>query len=394
MNKTILSLAVAAVAAGGAAAALAHGGDRKPVDTPYIAAEIGVQLRFDWTFAGDDEFGRRVLLYLDEGEAKFGLHLNDWFSIQTHFKGETVHGPAAGTSEAFRGFGVFMEQLYVDLDFKHVAFFAGKYNPAFGYMHKDDVVRGIFARDFVVDYETTEKIGFGFSLRGDLRDWGAGRHEFTTQAYFEDTTILRRSIFTVPSFDDPLTARASTLSLADGGTSNTETLNNWAFMLSGGGFAFLPALDYHVGYRLHRASTAGLAAGTETADEHAATVAFHYEFKLSGLLGGTTVTPVVEWARVWNAGGNEGQVEYFSAAVAFTNGPWELWFAGSLRSAFANPAAADIHDKMFAMSLDYKVTDWMKAGAGYRFQRVNDIEDHTVEFRIWFDHDFTIPLRR
>ncbi len=395
MNKAIAAWGLAAAI--GCGPALARGDDKenpKPVETPYLKGSLGIQLRFDGTFAGDDDPGRRALLYLDEGDAEFSLHPTDWLALKAHVKGSTVRGPAPRTSEAFRGFGVFMEELYVDLDFKHVAFFAGKFNPAFGLMHKADMVRGIFSRDFALDYELTEKVGFGASLRGDAVEHGLGRHELTAALFFEDTTILRCSLVTSPAFSEPLTTRASTLSLGDGGVANTETPNNAAIALTGGGFGFAPDLEYHLGYRLQRASPAGLAAGTETADEHGVSVGFRHEFKIARLPGGTTVTPMVEWARLWNAGGNEGQLEYFSAAVAVATGPWELWLSGSLRSAFASPAAADIHDKVFSVSLDHQVTDWMKAGAGYRFRQVADIGDHTIGIRLWFTHDFTLPLRR
>jgi len=387
--------AVAAIALGllvGSAGALAD--DKKPRPTaPWIELDLGFHLRFDWAVASDDPGNRIKQLYIEHGDIQVGFHATDWLAVHAHVLAEGVRPPLPGRNAWFRGFAMYMEELYVELDFKDVAFSAGKFNPAFGILHDEKLLRGIGAIGFTLDYKATEMLGFAIALKPDLTRHGLGQHEFTAQLFFADTTFLNHSIFTTPAATDRSFNRLGNRRLADGGLANTNRLDNVAVSLQGRGFDVLPELGYALGFRLLRASPAGLASGAETRDESGYSVALDYKVTTSLWGVETKVTPLLEWAHFRNPGGTPGVANYVTLALGIEASPWEFWLSATRRDTVAVPGTPNAYDRLLAVSIDRDITDWLKLGLGYRYQRINGVNDHVIGLRLWVEHHMEIALR-
>lgn len=390
--RSVAILAIALLV--GAAAAAATAQDKQPrSQAPLIEIDLAFQLRFDRTVASDNPDNRISQLFVEHGDIELRLHATDWLALHAHVAAGSVRPPLPGRDAWFRGFAMYVEELAVDLDFEQVGLRVGKFNPAFGIAHNERTLRGLGAVGLTQGYEITEMLGFAATIRPDLTRHGLGRHALTAQLFFTDTTFLNHSVFTTPGSTDISFSRLGDRRLGDGGLANTNRLDNVAMALSGRGFEFLPELGYALGFRLLRASPAGLASGSETRDETGYSVAFDYSFTMSPWGVETKVSPLVEWAHLRNPGGNPGIANYLTLAVGVEAGLWELWLSGTLRDTIAVPGAPDARDRLFAISLDRGLADWLRLGIGYRYQRVNRVHDHVLGLRLWVDTHMEIALR-
>lgn len=390
--RAVAALAIALIVGAMAGAAIAQ--DKSPKSqAPLLEIDLAFQLRFDRTFASDNPDNRISQLFIEHGDIELRLHATEWLTLQAHVVAGSVRPPLPGRNAWFRGFAMYIEELAVELDFEHVGLRAGKFNPAFGIAHNERTLRGLGAVGLTQGYEITEMLGFAATVRPDLTRHGLGRHALTAQLFFADTTFLNHSVFTTPASTDTSFSRLGDRRLGDGGLANTNRLDNVAMALSGRGFEFLPELVYTLGFRLLRASPAGLAAGSETRDETGFSAALNHNFTMAPWGVETKVSPLVEWAHLRNPGGNPGIANYLTLAVGVEAGLWELWLSGTLRDTIAVPGAADVRDRLLAISLDRGLTDWLRLGVGYRYQRVNRVNDHILGLRLWVDTHMEIALR-
>jgi opacity protein-like surface antigen len=392
MGRTTAIAAIALALVLGAVAARAEDKPQRRTG-PWIEADLAVQLHFDWTVGSDDPGNRIRQLYFEHSELEIGVHATDWLTLRLHPVAEPVRRPLPGRDAWFRGFAMYMEELYVELDFDTVAFRAGKFNPSFAILHDEKVLRGIGAVNFTQNYEITEMLGFGVAIRPDLTSHGLGKHELSAQFFFADTTFLNHSLFNTPGATDTGVIRLGDRRFGDGGVGNTNRPDNVVLALSGGDFDFLPDLTYRLGFRLLRASPAGLAAGTETRDEIGYSAALQYSFATTLWGNAATFSPLAEWVHLRNPNGNPGITNYVTLGLGVGSAPWEFWLSGTLRDTVAVPGVADARDRLIAVSLDREVTDWLKAGIGYRYQRVNGVNDHIIGLRLWVNHHMEIALR-
>jgi len=360
---------------------------------PWISIDASLQLRFDWTVASDRAGNRIKQLFIEHGDLEFGLHGTDWLTLRAHIAAGAVRPPLPGRNAWFRGFGMYMEELFVEAHIDEASFRIGKLNPTFAVAHNEKFLRGMGAVGLNVAYELTEMLGFGMILRPDLTRYGLGKHAFAVHLFSVDTTFLNHSIITTPGSTDTSFSRLGNRRLADGGLANTNRPDSVALALAGRGFDVLPNLGYALGFRLLRASPAGLAAGSETRDETGYSVAIDYRFATTAWGAETRVLPLAEWVHLRNPGGNPGVTNYLTLGVGLEHGPWALWLSGTLRDTTAVPGSADVRDRLFAVSLDRDLTDWLKLGIGYRYQRVNRVDDHIFGLRLWVQDYIEIALR-
>lgn len=372
----------------------------KSFDGPLIKGEIDVGFRVFGPVASDFTPNQAAAMNFDVSHIHFGAFATSWLSLQGVIKGEPVRELRPHRTEAFRGFGVFTAELYLNADFDDVAFFVGKFMPTFGQLFDHHKAWGLFATDFTEDYETLDYVGAGFVLRGDFRAAGAGRHELTAQAFFADTTILHRSIITAPRAGGSTVERQSRLRKSDGGVGNTGKLDNFSVTLDSGDFDFLPGVALHFGYRFLHRSPAGVAAGDETRNEHGLSVAVDYNFTVVDFLlpGTTRIQTAAEWVRFRNAEGNRGSRTYWAANAILANGPWTWHLTGTLRDIEA-PDTVSSRDRLFATSVFYRLDQRWQVGAGYKYQRVRDDDtgkntnDHVLGLKLLWNYDFSVALK-
>ena len=377
-----------------------EGGKSRSDGGPFFQMELEASFRIDGPVATDFTPTRAAQMYLDDFHAHFAGFANDWLSLQGLIKGEPVRSLEPRRSEAFRGFGLFIEQLYVNADFNVVDLFVGKIKPTFAYLHDHHRVPGLFAVDFTEDYETVDFVGAGFSLRGNFQEDGWGRHELTAQTFFADRTFLHRSIITAPRAGGSTVERQSRLRKSDGGLGNTERFNNFSVTLDSAEFAFLPGLGIHLGYRFLHRGKAGVAAGTETRNEHGFAIAVDYTAEVKDFIlpGKTTIRPAIEWVRLRDASGNRGVATYWGGNLIVNHREWTWHLTGTLRHVDV-PGSIAVRDRLFATSLFYQLDNRWRVGGGYTYQRVRDADtgkntnDHVIGVKIAWSYDFSIGVK-
>lgn len=386
---------IAAALALAAPAAWAHEDGVKKCEAgvyPCLVGDIGARLRFDTVLdtqsAGDRH---RNSVYVDEGEVGLGLLFNDWLSLQTLVKGGPLRTPRPRRDDFFYGWGFFVEQAYVNLDFDRVEVFAGKIKPTFGIAWPGE--RGIFIPEFAEDYEFDGQIGFGVALKGDFSERGLGKHELTGQVFFHDNTFLHTSYLTRPKVGQSTADYVSNSRKSHGGPGNTNRLDNFSVTLDGGGFDFLPALNYHLGYRQ-------LAKGvTETRVERAFAIGFDgvWEIGEGPLPGKNELKPLVEYVRFTGYGGQPGRADYWSAGLALSNGEepgaWELALGATLRRIHGVPGESARTDRLLAATVSWRLDEIWSIGAGYKWVRESGATSHVVGLKIAIDWHFAAALR-
>lgn len=351
---------------------------------PCLQLEYGFYLRGDSLFASNTAGRTANRLFIDEGELRAGLAFNDWLSFQATVKSEPVREARVGRSSAFFGQGVFLQELYVNVDAGAVEAFAGKLNPTFGVAWSHLLTPGIFAKTFAEDYETTEMIGFGIRLKGDWRQDGLGNHHLTGQMFFQDNSFLHTSILTRPKFGQSTTERPSDTARSQGGLANTGKPNSFSVTLDGGGFEFAPMLNYHLGYRrLHRSAQ-------EERNEQAFAIGFDHRIVLGNESGGSKVVllPLLELVQFVDFEGSPGKATYGSAGTKIEVGSWIVSPALGLRRVYDLPDLPAASDRFATVTVEYRLDELWTFGVGYQYLSTRDIDsgrrirDHIIGLRL------------
>ena len=102
-----------------------------PRSYPYLKGEIEIKFQHDNVFNADDPDAELTDTF-NKTEAEIEAHFNRYFSLHGAFVFEPVLDPGPGDDRFFDDEGLFIEQLYGQIDLAPVSIFAGKFNPAFG----------------------------------------------------------------------------------------------------------------------------------------------------------------------------------------------------------------------------------------------------------------------
>src|SRR5258706_11654859 len=86
----------------------------QPRSGPWIEADLVVQLHFDWTAGSDNPDNRIRQLYIEHSEFEVAVHATDWLTLHLHPVAEPVRLPLPGRDAWFRGFAMYMQELYVE----------------------------------------------------------------------------------------------------------------------------------------------------------------------------------------------------------------------------------------------------------------------------------------
>jgi hypothetical protein len=195
--------------------------------------------------------------------------------------------------------GAYVEKLYVAHETNSFAIRAGKFTANFGLAWDDGSgcgAAGLYGRDFVESYETSEAIGLGGRFNYiDDRVWGL--HAISGDLFFLDNTSLSNSVMARPNPGAFLTDRPRRTRFADGGAGNNRWPQSYVIALEGSEIYDLPGLKYHLAYRqLQRGTTVGSAANDGRAkDQRAWLASAQYAFELAERW---ILTPMFEIARI------------------------------------------------------------------------------------------------
>ncbi len=189
-----------------------------PHSYPYLKGDVFIGFQTDNTFAADNPDAKLSDTYT-KTEMGVGAYFSPYFSAHAGFTFEPVFDPGPSQDRFFGDEGLYVQQLYGQLDLSPVAFFAGKFNLAFGKAW--DLAPDVYGADLVEDYQFTERVGVGVSVAKDKTS--LGKMTLTASTFFADTSVLSNSLFT----------NRGQNSIRDGGLSNTGNLDSFAVSLTG-----------------------------------------------------------------------------------------------------------------------------------------------------------------
>lgn len=306
-----------------------------------IGTKVQVDGRFNRTSPGFAEIYAKSV-------ASAYVNLGNAVSLRAEGTYERLRDQSSTT--AFNGEGLYLSQLYATAALGPVTVYGGKIHPRFSVGYEQ--VPGIYDT-FANEYEQKERIGAGALINVAP---AYGRHILAAEAYFLDTSVLSRALFSNPGIDNPATFRPGRPRRIQGGAGNTGRPDNFDVTLDGSRIPGLEKLRYHVGFSRQAASN-----GDERA-ETGYTAALSYEFRLSPRV---SMTPFVEYARFRNFGGVEGDHrDTVVAAVEFGYRKYALSVVAAPRHVTA-PGEKARWDAQYSTTLSYTIIPRLVASAGY-----------------------------
>lgn len=342
---------------------------------PGFAFGIDVEVQNDWTFRSDDptvtqnELGPSIAPW-------FALTFSENLSLNGSATIESVSDPQANEDRAFHDIGAFVDVLTLDYTGDSFAAFIGKFGPNFSLGY--DATPGLYSTDLLGDdIELAELVGFGGSL--GLGEGGPmGALTLSGSVFFADTTGLSGSAFT----------DRGKLTLADGGPANTEAPKSFVVALDGEGPSGLESLHYQVAFARLAVDQAFDATGApfpSVADEMRVSVAATWEADLGNDI---TMTPLVEYIRVWNGGGDgDDSRHYATLGLGFGFGPWNVAVAGTARDV-SNPTAGSSFDYQTQFSGGYAFDNGISVDVGWKHARDARIDTDTVGVLFAYGFEF------
>jgi hypothetical protein len=381
----MLALTAAVLAASGAAAQTGTTSGNVVGPFPQIAGELHLKLTHARTYAGNAGAAINHETFTDS-HLNLGLFLSPNWSVQTRFNAEPAR--ALTNSRFLDDTSVFVQELFVQYERDWLSLFGGKFNPVFSMVPEhSEKLRKPFGFDYVEDYELTEGIGAGASLRYSTLQWGT--HELTGSAFHFDNTFLSNVIVGArPPVGAADTERPGRLRRLDGGAGNTNSLSSFSFQLEGDQFAVLPNFAYHFAY-------ARLARGvTETRTQQMYSAGAEYRFEPFKVFGGPTplrdfyIAPLIE--HVWinqvggNTGGTEQNTRYLTTAVEVGYGGFWTYFLRTSRKLRepdegTGPSMANgFQDRLIFAAAGYDFDFGLVLSAGWKRDRTLAVDTDTV----------------
>lgn len=341
---------------------------------PGFAFGVDIEVQNDWAFRSDDptvtqnELGPSIAPW-------FALNFSDSLSLNGSATIESVSDPQANEDRAFHDIGAFVDVLTLDYATDSFAAFIGKFGPNFSLGY--DATPGLYSTDLLGDdIELAEFVGIGGSV--GLAGGGAGALTLSGSLFFADTSALSGSAFT---------DRGRT-TLADGGPANTEAPKSVVVALDGEGPQGFDSLHYQVAFArlaVDQAFDDTGAAFPDIADEYRVALAATWE---SDLGDGVVLTPLVEYVRVWNGGGDgDDSRHYATLGLGLGFGPWNVAVAGTARD-ISNSVAGSSLDYQTQVSAGYAFDNGISIDVGWKHARDARIDTDTVGMLVAYGFEF------
>jgi hypothetical protein len=336
----------------------------KPRSYPYVAGEASVEFQHDRIdIDGDSD----ITDTYNTTELEIGVYFSPFFSVHGSFTFEPVLDAEAGDDRFFEDHGLYAEELYAKFSFKPFDVKAGKYNPAFGSAF--DETPGIYGTDLAEDYELTERVGLAISAEREGTPFG--KVTLTASTFFADTSFLSDSAFT----------RRGRTDRDDGGLSNTENLDSFAFSIEGEDIPGFAGLKYNIGF-VHQA------AGIDDLDDQNG---FVFGLKQTRSFNNVELQLIGETA-YFDYGGNlydaDDDEEFVDSLWYWTLGG-QLTFNDKYRINTAYTARnAELFDGTNFDDFQWTASGGMKVWrewwleAGYKYLEEADEESHTVGLKL------------
>jgi hypothetical protein len=383
--RVFVIAAMAALAGEGASAQGSLGTSTPLGPFPQIGGEVHLTLTHARNYAGNAGIAINHETFTDS-HLNLGLFLSPEWSVQARFNAEPAR--TLTNSRFLDDTAVFLQEVFVQYERDWFSVFGGKFNPVFSLAPEhSEKLRKPFGFDYVEDYELTEGIGVGASVRHATLQWGT--HELTGSVFHFDNTFLGNTLIGArPPVGAADTERPGRLRRLDGGPGNTNTPSSFSVQLEGDQFAIVPNFTYHLAYaRLARGAT-------ETRTQQMYSVGAQYRIEPVKLLGGPPalrsiyIAPLVEHAWVNQFGGNPGGVElnarYLTTAVEVGySGFWTYFLRTSRKlrepDEGTGPNGANgFQDRLLVASAGYDFDFGLIVSAGWKRDRTLSVDTDTV----------------
>jgi len=317
--------------------------------SPRVTGSLSVEIQNDNTFHADDLSEERNELGTLT-EASVSVLLAKGLSINTGLTFEAVTDPRPSEDRVFQDHGLYVEVATLSYETDRFSLYAGKFGPNFSIAF--DAAAGVYGTDMSEDdVELAEFVGFGGSYT--IGQTALGSLTASASLFTADRSALSNSIFT----------KRGRTSLDDAGPGNTRGLKSFAVALDGDSIKGLDGLRYHIGFA-KLGTEGGLA-------ERRLAIAAEWAIATAA---GVTVTPLLEYVRFWQAGGNAGENRhYYTVSLMTEYRRWNIALAytgRTARQAAPQPMALSLsNSRQFQVSAGYSFTDNLSLDIGYKVAR-------------------------
>jgi hypothetical protein len=361
--------------------------DRSLFFPPDIYGSVFVDFQNDYLFdPKDQDDDAEADTDINESSVSFGLDIYAYFAeplfINLDATVSTFFEADVGTDRNSRDIDLFVDALNVNWEEERWALIAGKFIPNFSLAY--DEAAGLYGSEIAEDdIELSDRIGIGG--RFSVSEEGFGTHIFSASVFFVDTTILSGSFVR----SNPAQSEEG-VKEEDGGPSNTESLESFAVAIDGGNFDALPGFRYHIaGVRQEVDRVLDFEddplPNNEIADEYRLAVAGQWQIEVDEE---TSVTPLLEYVRFWNAEGiKDENRDYMTASALFEHGGWNLALSHTTRIIY-NPGNTSDMDALYQISAGYTFESGFGVDVGYRFLDEFDADAHTVGVYVFYYFEF------
>ena len=308
-----------------------------------ISGEVGFEIQTDAVISADSDESEFTNTYAII-EPAFSMALTPQLSLNTGFAFEQVEDPE--DDSVFEDHGFYVSDLFFEWSGESLSVHAGKLGAAFGVAW--DVAPGLSRGDFAEDYEIAEQWGVGAVF--PFGDDEEGSLSLSIDAFMADTTALSSSAGT----------KRERLRRADGGAGNTSGPKSFSITLGADSLAGGPGFQAGI---LHR--DAGDESDPGNEDEMGFAFALVHAIELGGDRG-------IEWMAE-GAWLNDFEVEdapdadvtYFTAGLAYLNGPWNVSVTGAMRKTDTGEGS-ETDDTLFRLSAGYAFDSGVSVDVGWR----------------------------
>ncbi|MEO0511266.1 MAG: hypothetical protein AAF065_15555 [Verrucomicrobiota bacterium] len=324
---------------------------------PRIGGDVVFRFANDGIYDADTPRTESNDLFL-EMIASPEIHFTERFSINSEIRIENASPPTE--DRYFEDETLFVRKLFLNYDINdRLSIQAGKFTPSFSFASL--VTPGMYGNNYSKEIELIERVGFGVEYTFDTGAFG--RHTLSASTFFDDTSILSDSL--------NLGGRRSRNRLADGGASNTDSLESFTVALEGNEISRLPGFTYKLAY-IHEAAGEG-----DVADEDGFLVAAMQSFQLGD---GKSLTLIGEVAPLWNFEGSADNIVYTSAGVVYRTTPWTMILSGTSRwRDLATGGTFD--DYAVQTSVEYDLGHGTSIALAHEFTRDQNVNNRRIGFR-------------
>lgn len=334
---------------------------------PGFSGEVDAQVQNNSVFSSDNPDDERSVVFTKiEPTVSYGF--TDHLSVQAHMVFEPVQDVDPGKNSYFDNEGLYVQELTVRYDTDRYGFYAGKFNPSFGFMFEQGP--SIYGNDFAQDYEVTERLGVGgYYVFGDERT--TGLHTLSANLFRADTTFLSRSTITT----------RGQLHRADGGVSNTSAPLSFSLGLDSEDICGIDGLDTHLSYRNQRPGDSDN--GLDSEQGYAA--GFTYTRPLTSRLDGLAQ---FEWAGIRNADGSSDDIDYASSSLTFTlDHSWK--FTGAYSQRTTDVSGGDtVRDHLSEVTVGYDFSSGIGVNLGYVTAEEDNVDRQGVGLLMTYEQEF------